>query len=69
MHDFQSIKLTTPKKLPELYPGVFTEASIRWLIFNEKTNGFCSCVRRVGRKVLIDLDEFESWIRKQGSSK
>ncbi|MBX3708212.1 MAG: hypothetical protein KIT56_00885 [Gammaproteobacteria bacterium] len=58
----------TPKQLPELYPGVFTEASIRWLIFNEKINGFSCCVKRIGRKVLIDLDQFEAWIAKQGGA-
>ena len=58
-------RLTTVKKLPEHYPGVFTEASIRYLIFNEKTNGFSCCVRRIGKKILIDLDEFEAWIKQQ----
>ena len=59
-------RLATVKQIPELYPGVFTEASIRWLIFNEKQNGFFCCVRRLGKKVLIDLDSFESWIDEQG---
>jgi hypothetical protein len=60
-------RLATAKKIPELYPGVFTESSIRWLIFNEDINGFSSCVRRIGKKVLIDLDLFEEWIDAQGS--
>jgi len=59
------IKWTTPRKLPEFYPGIFTESSIRWLIFNEKTNGFSRCIKRIGRKILIDLNEFELWIREQ----
>ena len=58
-------RLATAKKIPEIYPGIFTESSIRWLIFNEKTNGFKHCVRRIGRKVLIDLDAFEDWIDSQ----
>ena len=62
-------RLATVKKIPSIYPDVFTESSIRWLIFNEHANGFSSCVRRLGRKVLIDLDAFESWIAKQGGSK
>ncbi len=61
-------RLATVRTIPNLYPDVFSESSIRWLIFNEKTNGFSSCVRRLGRKVLIDLDEFESWITKQGGN-
>jgi hypothetical protein len=59
-------RLSTVKKLPEYYHGAFTESSIRWLIFNEKTNGFSRCIRRIGRKVLVDLDSFEQWIEKQG---
>lgn len=55
----------TVKQVPSRYPA-FTEGSIRWLIFHEKTNGFYRCVRRIGRKVLIDLDQFESWIDEQG---
>lgn len=50
------------KQIPILYPGVFTESSVRWLIFNEKQNGFSDCVRRIGKKVLIDLDAFEKYI-------
>jgi hypothetical protein len=57
--------LATVKKIPLLYPGVFTESSIRWLIFNEKANGFSRCIRRIGRKVLIDIHEFENWINEQ----
>ncbi len=55
-------RLATVKQIPELYPGVFTEASIRWLIFNEKQNGFSKCVRRIGKKLVIDINIFESWI-------
>lgn len=58
----------TVKQLPIHYPA-FTENSIRWLIFHEKTNGFYRCVRRIGRKVLIDANEFESWIARQGGAK
>lgn len=60
-------RFSTPKKIPEIYPGVFSESAIRWLIFNQEKNGFSRCIRRVGRKVLIDLDQFELWI--DGGSK
>lgn len=59
-------RLATVKKIPELYPGVFTESSIRWLIFNENLNGFSRCVRRIGKRVLVDLDSFEAWIDEKG---
>jgi len=61
-----SKRLVPPKQIPQIYPGAFTESSIRWLIFNEKTNGFNCCIYRIGRKILIDLDFFEDWIFKQG---
>lgn len=58
----------TVKQLPLHYPA-FTENSIRWLIFHEKTNGFNCCVRRIGRKVLIDANEFENWIAGHGGAR
>jgi len=57
------------KETAKSYSEAFSEASIRWLIFNEKANGFNCCVKRIGRKVLIDLDAFETWIAKQGGAK
>jgi hypothetical protein len=59
-------RLSSIKNIPQYYNGAFTEAGLRWLVFNEKANGFSACVRRVGRKVLIDLDAFEEWIETQG---
>ena len=51
------------KNLPSLYPDAgFTESSVRWWAFNAAENGFHYCVRRAGRKVLIDLDAFEEWM-------
>jgi hypothetical protein len=43
----------------------FTEGGIRNLIFNAKTNGFSSAFLRIGRKVLIDVDEFFRCIKAQ----
>lgn len=59
------MRWATVKQIPELYPGLFTKSSIRWLIFNEKQNGFSRCVRRLGKKVLINLDEFEDYIEQK----
>jgi hypothetical protein len=56
--------LVSVKKMPELYPG-FTQSSIRWLIFNENHNGFKRCVKRIGKKILIDLEQFELWVDSQ----
>ena len=59
--------LRTVKQLAEeLKPtGAFTEASIRWLIFNRTQNGFDACLVRVGRKVLIDRTRFGQWLEAQ----
>ena len=48
----------------------FSEASIRWYIF-EDTNNFNKCILRINRKLLIDLEEFRAWIasHKQGGLK
>ncbi len=34
------------------------QGGLRHLIFNEKTNGFASAFKRVGRRVLVDESEF-----------
>ena len=44
---------------------VFTQASLRWLIFHAKTNGFEKCLVRVGRRVLIDEPIFNVWLDEQ----
>lgn len=66
MTNEKKIKLMPVKDIPGAYPGCFSTSSIRWLIFNEKSNGFSVCVRRIGRKILIDIDAFEKWIDSQG---
>jgi len=40
----------------------FSEGSLRWLWFNGEKNGFSSCVRKVGKKILIDEPLFVAWI-------
>lgn len=36
---------------------------LRWLIFNERSNGFHAVIRRVGRRVLIDEAAFFEWVK------
>jgi hypothetical protein len=45
----------------------FTEGQIRWFVFNARNNGLAAAdaVVRVGRRVYIDVDKFESWINSQ----
>ena len=57
----QPRRLASVNQTAEQYPA-FTTSSLRYWIFNSKTNGFDQCIFRVGRKILIDLDLFEAWI-------
>lgn len=66
-------KLRTVKKLAEeLAPAGLTEASIRWAIFHEEANGLKevgAVVRPSGsRRVLIDREKYEQWLRGKTSS-
>ena len=40
----------------------FDEKSLRNLIFRAEQNGIKKCLRRIGRRVLIDEAAFFSWI-------
>ena len=44
------------------YPPI---GGLRHLIFHEHENGFHKCVRRVGRRVLIDEKAFFEWVDRQ----
>ncbi len=44
------------------YPPI---GGLRYLIFHAKSNGFSKCVRRVGRRVLIDEAAFFEWVEDQ----
>ena len=41
-----------------------SEGGLRWLIFNSKSNGFEKAFVRLGRRVLIDEEEFFAALRK-----
>lgn len=40
-----------------------TQSSLRYYIFFNKYGFADSCVRRVGRKVLIDANAFDTWVK------
>jgi len=44
------------------------QGGLRHLIFHEETNGFSHCIRRVGRRVLIDEVKFFEWVEKQNEN-
>lgn len=54
----------------EQFVGEFTWATrggLRQWIFHEHENGFHVCVRRVGRKLLLDVDKVFEWIEQQNN--
>ena len=40
-----------------------TIGALRHYIFNAETNGFSTCIVRVGSRILIDEDKFFEWAR------
>ena len=65
--DLQSLK--TVRQLCEEYPHLFTEGSLRWLIFRRKTNGFDRCVLHIGRRLYIDLEALRHWLAEHRGSR
>ena len=66
-HNPAEIHLATERKLIPVtqwhihhpWPPI---GGLRHLIFNQNSNGFSHCIRRVGRKVLIDEARFYEWV-------
>ena len=56
--------LVTVKQLSVSSPA-FSEASLRWMIFCAEQNGLARALVKVGRRVLIDVAEFERWLESQ----
>jgi hypothetical protein len=56
-----SKNLKTVRQLAQTSPA-FSEAALRWLIFNAAVNGLNSALVRIGRRVLIDEDQFSLWL-------
>ena len=55
----------TAKALAHQMRDAFTEPSIRWHTFNAKRNGLEPHIRRIGRKVLVNVAGFHAWIENQ----
>ncbi len=53
--------LRTVAQLAEELPA-FDEPSIRRLIFNAQEIGLAHAIVRIGRKVLIDITDFNRWL-------
>ena len=44
------------------YPNI---AGLRHLVFHSEKNGFDSCIKRIGRRILIDEDAYFAWVDAQ----
>ena len=44
------------------YPNI---SGLRYLVFNASKNGFNSCIKRVGRRILIDEAAYFAWVDAQ----
>ena len=54
----------TVKQVANKHPA-FSESSIRYHIFHERTNGLARAIRRIGRKILINETLFLEWLESQ----
>ena len=59
--------LRSVREVADLNPA-FSQAAIRWWIFNKETNGFDEVCVKVGRRVLIDTKKLDEWIESQRCS-
>jgi hypothetical protein len=57
-------KFLTVKQYAERYPYP-SESALRWMLFHSSTNGLESAVIRVGRRIILDLDALNAWLRSQ----
>lgn len=56
--------LLTVRQFSQKHPA-FPEGGLRHNIFHADKNGFAQCVRRIGRKVLLDEQAVFNWIDEQ----
>ena len=70
MAEIIQAKYASVKQLSQIYP--FSESALRYWLFNSKSNGLEKCLRRIGAKLLINLEQFDQWIdghQEQGGMK
>ena len=59
----------SPKQLGDDPIWPFSEASLRYLLFNSTSNGLEGAICRVGKKLLIHKGRFLEWIESQPENK
>ena len=60
-------KFYSVKAFVRRHSGCLTEGALRALIFHDKDGFATKCVRRLGRKVVIDEAAFFQWLDAQNS--
>ena len=43
----------------------FTDGQARWLLVQREHTGLSKAVIRLGRRLMIDIEEFEKWLKRQ----
>lgn len=59
--DKPALEAVTVSELCRRFP-CFSKSGIRMLLFRRHENGLARAVLTVGRKILIDVDEFVRWL-------
>lgn len=52
------LRLTVKDFAKQIYGNI---GGVRNLIFYSETNGFNRCIRRIGKKIFIDVVEYYTW--------
>lgn len=60
----QQRTLVTVQQFCHQFPA-FTLGGLRWLLFHRQENDLQRAVLKIGRRVLIDVDEFFAWLDEQ----
>lgn len=59
--------LLTVRQFTEKHPA-FSQGGLRYIIFHAHENGFAKCIRRIGRKVLLDERAAFQWVDEQNKA-
>jgi len=54
--------ILTIDQLVSVFPA-FGEKTVRWWIYNGKSNGFEACLIRIGSRIYIDRNRFIEWVK------
>jgi len=70
MSEDRPIKFANFKNTRLIYQNVFkSDSSLRWLIFNAKSNGLDKVISRIGKNIIFDLNKLDEWIANGSNNK